>query len=132
VAWHVQDILDLERDHDLLIGFGEQNVESAVFVSSSITAARPGFWPVAVALLSRFHESDALRRNVASAAEQVGHVINGPWSAHLIACALDVEQAVEQNHVSGRVREFLTELVQRFRAVAETQRIQEANEEINF
>ena len=44
----------LEGDRDILIEFGRQSVEAATFINSILTAARPGFWPIAVALVLAF------------------------------------------------------------------------------
>ena len=62
----------------------------------------------------------------------MGHVIAAPWSAHMERCAQDVEQAIEQEHVTGRVREFLCELAQSLHGQAEVQRRQETDEEVTL
>ncbi len=132
VSWHLPEIMNLERDGDLLLAVGRQSEESASFISSVITAGQPRFWPVAVSLLSIFPDAETVRRNVALAAEHMGQVISGPWSKHLDTCAMDVERAIEQEQPTGRVRQFLQELAGHLRSRAEAQRRAEEDEAVNL
>jgi hypothetical protein len=132
LSWHLPDLLDPDNNKELLIAFGSQNAECAAFITSVITAARPGFWPVAVSILSLFPDVASVRGNVAAAAEHMNRVVVGPASVHSDKCAQEVEEAIEREKATGSAREFLTDLARRLRKRAEAERRQEAEEEINL
>ncbi len=132
ISWHLPEVLDLIRDHELLLEFARRSEGNAEFASASITAAKEGFWPLAVQILALFPENAVIRRNIAYAAEHMGQVIVGPSSQHYERCALAVTEAIENEATPDRVRPFLRDLEQRLRATAETERHKEENESVNW
>jgi hypothetical protein len=134
MSWHLPEMISLEdvEDRDLLLDFANQGERNAVFVSSFLTAAKPGFWPVAIDLLTAFPGNELIKRNLASAAEHMGQVIVGNSSDHHDRCATAVEQVLTQGGVPEPVRIFLSDLAQRLRNEAEAERHEEADESVNW
>jgi len=65
ISWHLPEILDLVRDREILLRVAREGERNAEFVSSCITAASAGFWPIAVQLLALFPNNERIQRNVA-------------------------------------------------------------------
>lgn len=132
ISWHIPDVLDLEEDRDFLQQFARRDVHSAEFVSSVLTAAQTGFWPVALDLLSVYPENERVRRNIRAAASHTNHVIAGPFSEHYTRCAAAVEEILRSENLPNATRTFLSELAANLRTQAQRERRDEDDESVNW
>ncbi len=131
INWHVPDMLDLERDRVLLLEIADEGEEKAEFVSSCLEA-KPGFWEVAIPLLTKHPHNKQIKRNVALAAEHINRVVTGPSSLHHAACAQEVIQAAKRQGLRPEVRAFLEELAKSLEARANADTIDEQDESVNW
>jgi len=132
ISWHVPDILNLEADRDFLREFARKDVRSGEFVSSCLMGGRPGFWPIALDLLSLYPDNKILRRNIAVAASHMNQTIVGPMSEHYIRCAVAVEEVLNSENVPGTTRPFLRELAANLRKEAQSEHRDEEDESVNW
>jgi len=132
ISWHIPEILNLEADRDSLQQFARNNVHSGEFVSSVLTAAQPGFWPVALDLLSLYSDNKKVRRNIAVAASHTNRVIVGPTSEHYTRCAAAVEEALNSENLPNTTRNFLRELAANLRKQAESEHRDEQDESVSW
>jgi hypothetical protein len=132
ISWHVPEILNLDADRDFLQQFSRRDARSAEFVSSCISGGSPGFWPIALDLLSLYPDNRTVRGNVARAASHPNHVIVGPMSEHYIRCAVAVEEILSSESIPDTTRTFLRELAANLRKEAQNERRDEEDESLNW
>lgn len=132
VTWDLRTLIDQERDAASLIAFAREGEDAAAVVSSTITAGRPGFWPIATAIVDAFPKSDRIEGNLAAAAEHMGLVISGPFSEHHDSCRREVERVLAETTPSVAARRWLEQVAKHLREQAERERLAEADEEVNF
>jgi uncharacterized protein (UPF0147 family) len=132
ISWHVPEILNLVADRDFLQQFSRRDVRSAEFVSSCLSGGSPGFWPIAMDLLSLYPDNRAVRGNIARAASHPNHVIAGPWSEHYIRCAVAVEAILNSGNIPDTTRTFLRELAASLRKEAQNEHRDEEDESLNW
>jgi hypothetical protein len=75
----LREVLDQEADRSLLLSLAT-DAESARFVADSITAAKPGFWLIALELCRRHPTDESVRANLTAAISMPEHVFNGTLS----------------------------------------------------
>jgi hypothetical protein len=51
IAWQLRELLDQEKDRDLLLAFAGGDIEYARLIASCITSAKAGFWSLVFALV---------------------------------------------------------------------------------
>jgi hypothetical protein len=132
ISWHVPEILNLDADRDFLQQFSRRDARSAEFVSSCISGGSPGFWPIALDLLSLYPDNRTVRGNVARAASHTNHVIVGPMSEHYIRCAVAVEGILDSGDIPDATRAFLRQLAAGFRKEAQNEHRDEEDESLNW
>jgi hypothetical protein len=132
ISWQIPDILNLEADRDFLHQFAQRDVRSGEFVSSCLAAGRPGFWPIALDLLSLYPDNRIVRRNIALAASHMNHTIAGPISEHYTRCAVAVEEVLNSQNISDATRTFLRELAANLRKEAQNEHREEDDESVNW
>ncbi len=131
LSWDLQEILDQVEDGGLLMEFSDQDEKMAEIISRSLTAARPGFWPIAVHLLERYPENEDVLAYLSSGIEHVGSMIKGEHSVHLGRCRQDILQVVNDPSTPPRARAWLTRLAEKYREVVRKEVLREIEDDVN-
>jgi hypothetical protein len=131
ISWNLRGVLDLERDADILFGFALENERQAELIASTVTAGRPGFWPIALRIVEAYPKSERIQGALVAAAEHMGLVIAGPLSTHYEACRREVAQVKSDPATPPRVRPWLQRVEEYLRERSERELLSEAEEEVN-
>lgn len=131
ISWNLQELLDQERDAAILIAFALEGERQAELVSSSITAGRSGFWPIALRIISAYPNSDRIQGALAGAAEHLGLVISGPLSMHYEARRKEVERVRADPTTLSAAEPWLQRLENYFRERSERELLAELEEKVN-
>jgi hypothetical protein len=95
IAWRLRDRVDQEGDADILTGWGLESEGHAVVVAGGISAGRPGFWPIATALIDAYPEDGRVRSRLTMGARELGEDVyvpyDGPWEAYAAQCRIDID-----------------------------------------
>ena len=131
ISWHLREVLDQEHDADVLVAFALENERRAELISSTITAGRPGFWPIALRIVEGYPRSEQIHGALAGAAEHLGLVISGPLSAHYEACRKEVEKVWSDPTTPSGTRPWLQRLEEYLRERSERELLSEVEERVN-
>lgn len=131
VTWSLQDILDMERDRDLLISFAKRDEALANIISKSISSAKPGFRSIASELVQMYRTNEKIKRNLAAGIEQQGHVIAGPFSRFYEGRRAYVEQWLNDPRTPPAVRPWLREMLDRLQRRISHEIVWEYDEDVN-
>jgi hypothetical protein len=131
ISWNLLEALDLERDANILVDFALENERQAELIASTITARRPGFWPIAFRIVEAYPKSERTQGALAAAAEHMGLVIAGPWSAHYERCRKEAAQVGSDPGTPPRARPWLQRVEEYLRERSERELLSEAEEEVN-
>ena len=129
----LQGVLDQEADHDLLLALAEEGERQAETVANSITAARAGFWPLAVKLLATYPDNEDIQDGVALGAERIRGGIISYWGSSADeseAVLSEVEQVLVQDETPEAGRPWLENFVTFLRERAARQRVEEADQDV--
>jgi len=129
ITWDLRDSIDQREDAEVLIALVMEGEEQAMLVSEIITTANPGFWPIALEIVRRYPDNEEIFGTLAGGIEQIGHMIQGPWSAHLERCRKEVRSVLDQPQTPVAARRWLEKVEASLRETAERQLLAEANEE---
>lgn len=131
ITWDLREILDQERDIDTLVALALESQEQAAIISSTITAARPGFWPIALRILQAYPNNERIRGNLAGGIEHLGLLVDGPLSAHYEACRQEVARIRANTDTPRESKSWLKSVEEQLRTLSEQQLRSEIEEDIN-
>jgi hypothetical protein len=135
VVQALQGVLDQEADEDLLMSLAMKNERQAEIIANSITAAKAGFWALAVKLLERYPHNEIIQSGVELGARRTqGGTITywGPSADQTESVLAEVMQVLEDAKTPEAARSWLEEFATFLREKAERERIEEADEEIDL
>lgn len=129
----LEEVIDQERDADLLIEFALEFDKHAEIVCWCISSGRPGFWPVAFKIFERYQNNSEIRNMLERGITQTGsgHFIEGPWSAHLQRCRLEIENLLNDSSTPTAARLWLEQIDLDLCNQADHHAVAEMNEEID-
>jgi hypothetical protein len=113
IAWQLRELLDQEKDRDLLLAFAGGDIEYARLIASCITSAKAGFWSLVFALVQTYPHDEKLLSNLTAGIEQQGSVIEGPMSLFYAACKQEINQLLHAPSTPPEVRTWLREVMSR-------------------
>jgi len=131
ISWNLREALDLERDANILVEFALENERQAELIASTVTARRPGFWPIAFRIVEAYPRSERIQGELAAAAEHMGLVIAGPLSAHYERCRREAARVGSDPATPPRVRPWLQRVEEYLRERSERELLSEAEEDVN-
>ncbi len=131
ISWNLREVLDLERDANILVDFALENERQAELIASTVTARHPGFWPIALRIVEAYPKSERIQGELAGAAEHIGLVIAGPLSAHYERCRKEAAQVASDPGIPPRARPWLQRVEDYLRERSERELLSEAEEEVN-
>jgi hypothetical protein len=131
VTWDLRESLDQVQDAEILTTLAMEDAGQAELVTEVLTSAKPGFWPIALKIAEKYPLDRRILGNLGSGIEQLGSLIQGPWSAHLERCRTEVTGVLGQGGMSARVRRWLEGLEASFAKRAKERLIAEAAEDVN-
>jgi hypothetical protein len=103
----------------------------AELVADTITAGRPGFWPIALRIVEAFPRDKALQEDLDDGIEHRGLMIGGPMSVHHERCGREVG-AVRSDPTTPRAAlAWLERVEQALRLQAERELLREVEENVN-
>ncbi len=111
ITWDFRDVVDQQRDADLLIKLAIENEHQAEVIAESITTARPGFWPVALKLLEKYPSSPKIQSALIGGIEQLGEAHWGPYSSRLESCRKEVEGVLNDPATPPAARLWVQEVL---------------------
>ena len=129
-AWNAREILNQVEDEAILVSFAAENEEIAVTVCECISAGRPGFWPIAMQIVTQYPESDAIR--AALSIDQIFRrpLIGGALWVYFDEKRIEVELLLADSTRTGEVRLWLRELVSELRQEVKKYRAIETDQEV--
>jgi hypothetical protein len=132
-SWTLGDVIDQDRDRELLTEYADESEDHAVVISEVIAAERPGFWAVALKLLERYPTSAEIGSNVMRAiAGFTGRVFSGPVSMRMQSAADSIRGVLDEDE--GRppgVIEWLVRAEAELRESVRIQLLREAEDELH-
>lgn len=131
VTWDLREVLDQEGDREILIEYALEGRAQAELVADTITAARPGFWPIALRIVEQYPADEGLLEDLANGIEHQGSGIGGPLSGHYERCRQDVEQVRGDASTPRAARTWLDRVERALRAQAERELLREVEESVN-
>jgi hypothetical protein len=131
LSWLLRELVDQERDQEILLSFAKDDIENARFIAACITTAKPGFWPIASELVQKHPHDDKLLANLTSGLEQEGSVISGSMSQFYQALRGEVEQILSEPSTPLAVKAWLREVRGRLEREVSSQIIWEYDEDVN-
>lgn len=131
LSWHMPDLIDWTEDMDVLHSIALESEKKACLVLEY--TSREGLWPLAIDLLNRYPHSKRIKSIIASRAQHMQEVIRGPMSEHFETSATEIQNVLQENaNISGSAKEFLEDLIARFRETAKHERRDEEDEQVNW
>jgi hypothetical protein len=131
ITWDLRESLDQVQDGDILAALAVESERQAELVTEALTTAKTGFWPIALKIAEKYPRQRRVLGNLAAGIEQVGSMIQGPWSAHLERCRAEVRDVIEREGVSSRVANWLRGLEASLAKQARSRLMAEAAEDVN-
>lgn len=128
ITWNLREVVDQKSDAALLIEFAFENEQQAELVCESISAALPGFWPIALKIIERYPNNYKIQSALSDSGEQGGM---GPLSAHLENRRKEVERVLNDAATPTVARPWLEQLESSLHVQAEVVLISEIDREVN-
>jgi len=113
ITWKLRELLDQERDRDLLLAFARGDIEYARIIAGCVTSAKPGFWSIVFAVVQTYPHDEDLLSNLTAGIEQQGAVIEGPMSQFYEARKQEIKQLLHAPSTPPEVRAWLREVIGR-------------------
>jgi len=132
VTWALHEVLDQEKDADILLHLAAENENMARIICKSLAFSRPGFWPVALSVISQYPENVKIQSALAGAVEGMGEVICGSMAEFLEERLKAVTGILDAIATPAGAHPWLTELAEYLKKRAHSERISEADEEVNL
>jgi hypothetical protein len=131
ITWDLRESLDQVADQELLAALAREGKQQAELVSEVLTTAKPGFWPIALAVARNYPHEKRILANLEGGIEQTGSMFQGPWSAHLERCRAEVGEVLGRELVSPGVAKWLRGVEASLAKRAGAQLMAEAAEDVN-
>lgn len=131
ITWDLRESLDQAQDGDILTAIAMEGARQAELVSEAITTARSGFWPIALRIAQKYPRHKRILGNLEAGIEQMGSMIQGPWSAHLERRRAGVREVLERERVPSNVGKWLRDVEAALTRRAQSQLMTEAAEDVN-
>ena len=130
VTSDLQEILNQENDAEVLIKLATENEKVAEVIAESITAARPGFWPLAFKIIEKYPSNENIENALAGGIE---HAEGGwgPYSSHLASSRQEVERVLNDPATPSTARPWLREIRNRLEGNIAHHVIWEYDEDVN-
>jgi hypothetical protein len=128
---YLRELIDQIQDAPLLVDFAIEAEAHALLVGEIITAAHPGYWPIAFRILEHYPANAEVRAVLSRGARREVGMISGPLSAHYTACRQDVERMLQEPRLSLVARDWLADLERSLRAEIERERRRESDDRVN-
>lgn len=62
----LRELLDFERDRDLLVSYAKKDAETACVIASCLNSSKPGFWPIVFELIESYPGNADIRSRIES------------------------------------------------------------------
>jgi len=131
ITWDVRESLDQVQDGDVLAALAAEGQRQAELVTEALTTAKPGFWPIALTIAERYPRQKRILGNLERGIEQMGSMIQGPWSTHFERCRAEIHDVLNRERVSSRVASWLRGVEALLAKRAQSQLMAEAAEDVN-
>jgi hypothetical protein len=131
ITWDLRESLDQVQDGDILSALARESERQAELVTEALTTAKPGFWPIALKIAEQYPRNKRSLGHLEAGIEQMGNMIQGPWSAHLERCRAEVREVLAGKRVSPRVTSWLRGVEASLAKRAQSQLMAEAAEDVN-
>ncbi len=131
VTWNLEELLNQAADADMLLEFALEAENHAILVAESITSAKDGFWPIAFGIVQKFPTSEKVRNALTQGVEQMGRIIEGPYSQHTEACRREVEKRLRDPGTPAAARPWLQDILGRLEEEIAQHTIWEYDEDAN-
>ena len=131
ITWDLREIVEQERDADVLIAFALEGQRKAELIANSVSTAQPGFWPIATRLIEAYPKNERIQGRLADAAAHMGTWIAGPMSAHNERCRREVQKQLADSTLPATTRGWLRRLEASFREQAEKELLKEIEDNVN-
>lgn len=131
VTWNLEELLNQAADADMLVEFALEAENHAILVAESITSAKDGFWPIAFGIIQKFPTSEKVRGALTQGVEQMGRIIEGPYSQHTEACRREVEKRLRDPGTPAAARPWLQDILGRLEEEIAQHTIWEYDEDVN-
>jgi len=113
VTWNLEELLNQQADADILLEFALESESQAILIAESITSAKEGFWPLAFGIIRRYPNSPKLWDVLTQGVEQMGRIIEGPYSQHIESCRKEVEKKLSDPGTPAAARPWLRDILGR-------------------
>ena len=123
-------VIEQEQDAVVLVKLAQQDEQHAEIVCEALTRERPGFWPVALAIIAHYPNNQELRNILSGGVEHVEGFIKSPWSAHLDVCRQDVQRVRADPATPAAAWSWLDELDRLLNEQIERMRASESDDDI--
>jgi hypothetical protein len=128
---YLSEVIDQIQDAPRLIDFAIADEAHALLVGRIITAAHPGFWPIALRIFDHYPTNSDVREALERGAQREVGMFSGPLSFHYAACLEDIERVAKAPELSSAARGWLAELARSVRNVIEQAQRRESDEPAN-
>ena len=113
VTWNLEEMLDQSADAEILLEFALEAESHAILVAECITSAKEGFWQIAFGIIGRYPSSQKVWDALTHGVEQMGRVIEGPYSQHVESCRQRVEEKLGDPTTPAAARPWLRDILSR-------------------
>lgn len=128
ITWYLREVVNQESDADFLIEFAFSNEQQAELVCESISAERPGFWPISLKIIERYPNSQNIQSALTDYYGQGGW---GPLSVHMENRCEEVERVLNDPATPTVARPWLEQLESSLRNLTEVVLASEIDREVN-
>lgn len=131
VTWNLEELLNQAADADILLEFALEAESHAILAAESITSAKEGFWPIAFGIIQKFPTSQKVWGALTQGVEQMGRMIEGPYSQHTESCRREVEKRLSDPGTPAAARPWLQDILSRLGEEIAQHAIWEYDEDAN-
>jgi hypothetical protein len=131
VTWNLEELLNQKTDADILAEFALETESQAILVAESITNAKEGFWAIAFAIIENYPANQKVWNALMRGVEQIGRVIEGPYSRHIESCRKEVEKKLGDPATPTAARPWLRDIIGRLEGEVGRHVIWEYDEDVN-
>jgi hypothetical protein len=112
VTCDLQEIIDQQNDAPLLMKLAMENQRLAELVARTVTAARPGFWPIAFTIVENYPYSANIQYALTAGIEQAeGH--SSSYASRLLSSRQEVERVLNDPTTPSVARQWLQDVLSR-------------------
>lgn len=131
VTWNLEELLNQQADAHILLEFALESKSQATLVAESITSAKEGFWSIAFGIIGAYPTSQKVWDALTQGVEQMGRMIEGPYSQHIESCRKEVEKKLSDPGTPAAARPWLRDMLGRLGEEIGQHVIWEYDEDVN-